>query len=209
MDEAVTRVLDVYHQRIEAETKRMRGRRIGSIDECLLPIGPAVGQLLNLLIKETKPKTILEIGTSYGYSTVWLAEAAQAVGARVITIELQRYKQDYAREALAKAGLAAQVEFKSGDAVELLKALPGPFDFVLLDVWKELYIPCLELFYPKLAAGALIIADNMIDPASSRIEAAAYRRAVRAKAEIQSVLLPVGQGIEISRYSDGLPDHLM
>jgi predicted O-methyltransferase YrrM len=209
MDDAVTRVLDVYHQRIEAESKRMRTGRIGSVDEFLLPIGPAVGELLNFLIKEAKAKAILEIGTSYGYSTVWLAEAAQAVGGKVTTLELQRYKQDYAREALANAKLAGHVEFKSGNALDLLKLLPGPFDFVLVDLWKDMYVPCLDLFYPKLNPGALIAADNMIEPAGSRTEAAAYRRAVRGKPGIQSLLLPIGQGIELSRYTAGLPDHLV
>lgn len=209
MDEAVSNVLDFYHQRIETETRRMRGGRFGSIDEFLLPVGPAVGHLLNLLVKETRPKTIVEIGTSYGYSTVWLAEAARAVGGKVTTLELQRYKQDYAREALGKAGLSAQVEFICGNAVDILARLAGPFDFVLLDLWKEMYVPCLELFYPKLGPGALIAADNMIEPANSRAEAAAYRRVVRTKPGIQSVLLPVGQGVELSRYAAGLPDHLL
>jgi predicted O-methyltransferase YrrM len=205
MDEAVSRVLDVYDQRIEAEARR---RTRASRDERLLAVGRAVGVMLNLLIKETEAKAILEIGTSYGYSTIWLAEAAKAIGGKVTTVELHRYKQDYAREALAEAGLGGHVEFRSGDAIDILATLPGPFDFVLIDLWKDLYIPCLELVYPKLAPGALIAADNMIEPVSSRDDAAAYRRAVRAKAGIQSMLLPVGQGIELSRYLKGLPDHL-
>lgn len=209
MDDAITRVLDVYHQRMEAESQRMRAGRVGSFDECLLPVGPAVGAVLNLLIKEAKAKAILEIGTSYGYSTIWLAEAARATGGKVISLELQKYKQDYAREALANAGLAGHVEFKAGDAVETLKTLAGPFDFVLVDLWKDMYIPCLEAFYPKLSPGALITADNMIEPSASRQEASEYRRAVRAKPDIQSVLLPVGQGVELSRYVAGLPNHLI
>ena len=58
------------------------------IDEFLLPVGPATGQLMNILIKEAKAKTILEIGTSHGYSTVWLAEAARATGGKVITLDV-------------------------------------------------------------------------------------------------------------------------
>lgn len=209
MDEAVTNVLAVYHQRMEAESQRMRTGRVSSFDECLLPVGPAVGALLNLLIKEAKAKAILEIGTSYGYSTLWLAEAARAINGKVISLELQKYKQDYAREALTNAGLAGHVEFKAGDAVDILKTLPGPFDFVLVDIWKDKYTPCLEAFYPKLSPGALIAADNMIEPASSRVEASEYRRVVRAKPGIQSMLLPVGQGVELSRYAIGLPDLLI
>lgn len=204
MDETVSRVLDVYDQRIEAEARRTRGSR----DERLLAVGRAVGAMLNLLIKEVGAKAILEVGTSYGYSTVWLAEAAKAVGGKVTTVELHRYKQDYARDALAEAGLGGHVEFRAGDALDILATLPGPFDFVLLDLWKDQYVPCLELVYPKLAPGALIAADNMIEPAGSRDDAAAYRRVVRAKAGIQSMLLPVGQGVELSRYVGGLSDHL-
>jgi predicted O-methyltransferase YrrM len=75
---------------------------------------------------------------------------------------------------------------------------------VLLDLWKDLYIPCFDLFYPKLGSGALVVADNMIFPEFSRKEAADYRRHVRAKADLESVLLPVGSGIEVSRCTRGL-----
>jgi predicted O-methyltransferase YrrM len=174
-----------------------------------MPIGPEAGALLNSLVRALKPSRILELGTSNGYSTLWLAEAARVVGARVITIDQLARKQAYARAALDKAGVAGAVEFLNGDALDLLKALPGPFDFVLLDIWKDLYGPCLDLFYPKLAPGAMIAADNMLHPASHHAEAAAYRRAVRAKPQMQSLLLPLGQGIELSRFAGGLPAHLV
>ena len=127
----------------------------------------------------------------------------------MITIEAIAKKQAYARAALAKAGVDGVVEFLAGDALQLLKTLPGSFDFVLLDLWKELYGACLDLFYPKLAPGAIVAADNMIEPVSSRRQAAEYRRVVREKPQMQSLLLPVGQGIELSRYAAGLPAHLV
>ncbi len=96
------------------------------------------------------------------------------------------------------------VEFKLGDARESIAALSGPFDFVLLDLWKDLYIPCFDLFYPKLGSGAMIVADNMLFPEFSRADAAEYRNHVRAKTDVQSVLLPVGSGIELSRCTRGL-----
>ena len=208
MDSAIETVLREYDQRSEAEMKRMRemppADMMKHIDELLLPVGPATGQLMNILVKEAKAHTILEIGTSHGYSTVWLAEAARATGGKVVTLDVHAGKQEYARGALSKAGLAGFVEFKLGDARESIAALPGPIDFVLLDLWKDLYIPCFDLFYPKLAAGAMVVADNMLLPEFSRKDAEEYRKHVRAKPDIQSVLLPVGSGIELSRCTRGL-----
>jgi predicted O-methyltransferase YrrM len=209
MDDAVQAVFAEYDNRFAEEAAGRVGARRLSFDDRSLPIGPEAGALLNLLIKGLRSRRILELGTSNGYSTLWLAEAARAVGGKVQTVEERPQKQDYARAALTKAGVAGAVEFITGDALQVLATAAGPFDFVLLDLWKDLYIPCLDLFYPKLAPGAVIAADNMIEPRGSRAEAAAYRRAVRAKPSMQSILLPVGQGIELSRYAAGLPSELV
>jgi predicted O-methyltransferase YrrM len=111
-------------------------------------------------------------------------------------MESEDYKSAHAREMARKAGLADHVDFKVGDAVEMIGALPLRIDFVLLDLWKNLYVPCLEAFYPKLNPGAIIVADNMLgsDPGVK-----AYAKAIRAKRGIASVLLPVGNGLEVSR----------
>ena len=74
--------------------------------------------------------------------------------ARSLSLELRDFKIEHARQALTRAGLSTRVEFHAGDCLETLKTLPGPFDFVLLDVWKDLYLPCFELVHPKLAPGA-------------------------------------------------------
>lgn len=209
MDAAVETVFADYAQRFADEAAgKVDGRRIAGADRSLA-IGPEAGALLNLLVRSLATKRILELGTSNGYSTLWLAEAAREVGGKVVTIEALAHKQAYARAALSKAGLAGVVEFHNGDALAILKTLPGPFDFVLVDLWKDLYVPCLDLFYPKLAPGAVIVADNMIHPAAHHGDAAAYRRAVRAKPQMQSLLLPVGQGIELSRYAGDLPAYLV
>jgi predicted O-methyltransferase YrrM len=209
MDAAIEQVFADYDKRFAEEAAgRSEGRKLTG-DDRSLPIGPEAGGFLNLLIKSLRPQRILELGTSNGYSTLWLAEAAREVGGKVITIEAIAKKQAYARAALAKAGVDGVVEFLGGDALQLLKTLPGPFDFVLLDLWKELYGACLDLFYPRLAPGAIVAADNMIEPVSSRRQAAEYRRVVREKPQMQSLLLPVGQGIELSRYAAGLPAHLV
>jgi predicted O-methyltransferase YrrM len=201
LDTKFQALLSHYHARIAAEDRLMKSdpasfsrRR----DEFLLAVGPEVGRLMHALIIGRGAKRILELGTSYGYSTAFLADAARQTGGRVYTMDLAANKQHYARMQLEEAGLAAQVEWMLGDATQMLKTLEGPFDFVLVDLWKNLYVPCLELFYGKLAPNAVIVADNMLFPEMVRADAEAYRAAVRAKKNLQSVLLPIGNGIELS-----------
>jgi len=97
-----------------------------------------------------------------------------------------------------KAGLADHVDFKVGDAVRMIDEVPVGLDFVLVDLWKDLYEPCLEAFYPKLNPGAIIVADNMLRPGNEDVKR--YGRAVRGEPGMTSVLLPVGTGLEISRF---------
>jgi len=170
-------------------------------DEFLLEVGEAVGALLNILIRGSNSKTILEAGTSYGYSTVWMAEAARVTGGKVITLDLKSDKQTFARDMLERAGLAAFVEFRNGDARDLIDRMTETVDFVLIDVWKDLYIPCFDRVIGKASPGALIIADNMIFPPDNQANAAEYRAHIRRHQRIESVLLPVGHGIEVSRYT--------
>jgi predicted O-methyltransferase YrrM len=190
-----------YHARIAAETQLMESDPAGFSkrrDEFLLAVGPEVGWLLHALIVGRRAKRILELGTSYGYSTAFLADAAAETGGRVYTMDLAANKQAYARTQLEEAGLAARVEWMLGNATEMLKSFDGPIDFVLVDLWKDLYVPCLELFHAKLAPNAVIVADNMLFPERVRADAEAYRAAVKAKRNLQSVLLPIGNGIELS-----------
>src|ERR1700752_4376010 len=124
IDAAVSAVLADYEARAEREEAlwdtlgpEEAERRI---DEMLLPVGRATGTLLNLLAREAGARRILEVGSSFGYSTVWLAEAARAVHGKVISLELKREKTEYATAQLARAGLADFVEFRVGDALESL-----------------------------------------------------------------------------------------
>jgi len=208
MDSAVQKVLDEYEARSIAEEKRWQklewNNFVTERDQFLLAVGPATGRLMNLLVKEAESKVILEIGTSYGYSTVWLAEAARETQGRVITLELHAGKQKYARERMERAGLADFVEFRLGDATQLLASLETSVDFVLLDLWKDLYVPCFKLFHPKLNPGGMVVADNMLFPESARTHASVYRQHVRSQGDMQSMLLPVGSGLEVSRCTRGL-----
>lgn len=202
MHESFSEVLADYETRAAAETQL----RIANFeefdrrkDEFLISIGPDTGRLLQMLIVGAKATRILEIGTSYGYSTLWLADAARVTGGKVHSLEIAPQKVEYAQSQLARAGLDGFVEFHVGDAVATLERSSGPFDFVLLDLWKDLYVPCFERVHPKLAAGAMIAADNMTFPPGAIPAAKIYRALVRTKADLDSVLVPIGSGIELSR----------
>jgi predicted O-methyltransferase YrrM len=200
MDQAFERVFKRYSERLQQEAQAMAepGRLMRDRDQFLLAVGEKAAWFLHSLIIARGATRILELGTSYGYSTLFMAEAARRTGGRVVTMDVAREKQDYARRELAEAGLDSFVEFRAGDALDLLRQADGPWDFVLLDIWKDVYVPAFELLRPKLAANAIVAADNMLQPEMARPDAEKYRAAVRAASEFQSVLLPIGQGIELS-----------
>jgi predicted O-methyltransferase YrrM len=202
-DKKIEAVLAEYHQRMEKENAMMQSlpmaEGINRRDEFLLPVGKEVGQFLNMMVKAANAQTILEIGTSYGYSTVWLAEAARQTGGKVITLELDKRKANHAKSKIKAAGLEDFVDFRIGDALESIKETKETFDLVLIDIWKELYVPCFELVFPKLKKGAYLIADNIIFPAIHHKEAAIYRNTVKATKAFDTVLLPIGSGIEVSQ----------
>ena len=172
-------------RRIRAPRRRRTAphlRRPGTnLDDLLLSVGREAGILLYLLATGAQSRRILELGTSYGYSTVWLAAAARTTGGKVLSLELQGIQD---RACAPGADARRPVEHASSStpatASTSLQTLPGPFDFVLLDVWKDLYLPCFELVHPKLAPGGIIAADNMLLPESARPHADAYRARVRA-----------------------------
>jgi predicted O-methyltransferase YrrM len=202
MDAKILAVLDAYHELIDKEKNSPReeapGGRDGGQDRRLRAVGPQTGQLLNIIAKSLVAPTILELGTSFGYSGIWLAEAARQTGGRLITMELHEYKSAYARDMATKAGLSGHIDFRVGDAVAMIGDLQIGIDLVLVDLWKDLYVPCLEAFYPKLNPGAIVIADNMTRPGNEDVRA--YARAIRLKPGITSVEIPVGAGLEISRF---------
>ena len=206
MDAKVQAVLDEYHARMKREAAMMRTLSMAEIharrNDLLIAIGPETAQMLSILIKGQGARTIVELGASYGYSTLWFAEAARVTGGRVISFELDAAKVEYIRARLEQADLTAFVEFRIGDAREQLRSLDTPVDFALIDLWKDLYIPCFDLLLPRLASGAFLAADNILEPPTFREMGEAYRRHVRANGRFDSVLLPVGSGIELSRLRD-------
>jgi predicted O-methyltransferase YrrM len=161
----------------------------------MLNITPDTGRLLSILIRSAGARQILEVGTSNGYSTIWLADAARDTGGRVTTLEVEPEKIKLARANLARAGLADRVEIVPGRAADNLAALPGPFEFVFLDADRPSYLTYLELVVPKVVARGLIVADNVTSHAQ---ELQYYLARVKSHPALFSVTVPVGKGEEIS-----------
>ncbi len=140
--------------------------RADALSEFYLPVTADAGRLLYALVRASRPSTVVEFGMSLGISAIHLASAVRDNGAgRVVTTELSADKVAAATRNFADAGLADLITVLQGDALETLAAVDGPVEFVLLDGWKDLYIPVLELLEPRLAPGALVVADNTSMPA--------------------------------------------
>ena len=139
--------------------------RTAAMSEFYIPVTPESGRLLYSLVRATRPATVVEFGMSFGISAIHLASAVRdnAIG-RVVTTELSDTKIAAARQTFAKTGLDGVITILEGDALATLAELDGPVDFVLLDGWKDLYLPVIKLLEPHLSAGVLVVADNASAP---------------------------------------------
>ncbi|HIH42362.1 TPA: DUF1442 domain-containing protein [Candidatus Woesearchaeota archaeon] len=153
------------------------------------------GIFLNLLIKLQKPKIILEIGTSYGYSTLFLAEAAKKVNAKLITIDINPEKTKIARQNIEKAGLSEFVKFITDDANTAIQSLKEMPNFIFLDAKKTDYLFQFKYFEKHTQKSCRIAADNAIDLAKNMKDFLEY---VANNKNLQTVLVPIGNGMQLS-----------
>jgi caffeoyl-CoA O-methyltransferase len=152
------RVLD---EKVMAFLGKMRNRwRDWNVPE-------ADGRILHDIIVQNQYKRALEVGTSTGHSAVWIAWALSKTGGKLITIEID---EDRYRQALAnfkEAGLSNTIEARNADAHQLVKDLPGPFDFVFIDADKNWYINYAKALIPKIEPGGCLAAHNVEERASA------------------------------------------
>lgn len=142
-------------------TAKTAQERADAMSAFYIPVTPEAGRLLYSLVRATRPATIVEFGMSLGISALHLAAAVRDNGTgRVITTELSADKIAAAKQTFADTGLDDLITILEGDALSTLAGLDGPVGVVLLDGWKELYLPVVKLLEPHLSPGALVVADN-------------------------------------------------
>jgi predicted O-methyltransferase YrrM len=161
----------------------------------MLNLEPDTAKLISLLVRSGQCKHLLEIGTSNGYSTIWLAWSAKAAGGHITSIDRDDRKEAMADANLRRAGLRDMVDLMIGDATEIVDRLDGPFDFVFFDADRISAPAQLQLLLPKLTSGALILADNAI---SHPDQIAGYLAAIQALPDFDHMVIPVGKGLSVA-----------
>jgi len=172
----------------------------------MLAITKDTGIFYNVLLKIHKPKKILEIGTSVGYSTLWFADAIIGKNSKIITIEQNPQKINIAQKNFRKAGVFSMIEIKEGVAkdvlIELKKSIKSNaknyFDFVFIDADKEEYSFYFDICLSMLKKDGIIAADNILFPKRFKKYVKKYLNHVHETPFVESITVPIGNGQEIS-----------
>src|SRR5512134_3800300 len=171
-------------------------KKIKAADKGQLAVSEEDGRFLRVLVATRGAKSILEIGAASGYSAIWLGLGARESGGKVVAIE---YDPQRAREAAAnvkKAGLDDVVRVVQGDAFKEIGKLQGTFDFVFLDAWKPDYKKFFDLVFPRLAAGGLFVAHNVVNKKS---EMGPFLDTIHSHpALFTTIVSPSGEGMSLS-----------
>ncbi len=156
-------------------------------------VEPDTAELLALLVRALAPKQLLELGTSNGYSTIWLADAARAVGAAITSVDIDAGRSKLARENLQRAGLDDRVDLRVDDAGSVLAAGgDGEWGFIFLDAERPAYAGYWPELARVLAPGGLLAVDNVLSHAG---EVAAFRELVAKDGRVTQALAPTGAGL--------------
>jgi predicted O-methyltransferase YrrM len=161
----------------------------------MLNLDQASAQLISILARASGATRALEVGTSNAYSTIWLAWSLTPVDGQMISIDGNPDKHTLARENLRRANLLDRVELRTGDAIEIVRRLSGPFDFVFLDADRRMFPEVMQILLPKLAPKVLVIADNVLSHAEDIAE---YLKLISNLADFQHTIAPVGKGLSIA-----------
>lgn len=164
-----------------------------------IPVSREQGEMMYLLARGTRARRIVEFGSSFGISTIYLAAAVRDNGGgEVIGSEMEPGKHARATQNIEQAGLTPFARILPGDAQSTFRDIEAPVDFLLLDGWKGLYLPILQLLAPKLRPGALVLADNIFTFRKSLRPFVEYVQSGRNG--FVSTTLHVSDGFELSVY---------
>ena len=190
LDDRVRAVLE----RLEREDADERARGVPPAERAR-QVARTTGELLFALAAPHRAVSILEIGGSRGYSTIWLAAGARIGGGRVISLENDPRKLAVRRRNVEEAGLAEVAELADADAFEAIPELEGPFDLCFLDAEKDDYERLFSLARQKLRPGSVVVADNVL----SHVETlGAYSAARQTDTSLVSVTVPLDRGLEVT-----------
>jgi predicted O-methyltransferase YrrM len=156
-------------------------------------VEPETAAMLNVLVRAKTAKRVLEIGTSHGYSTIWLADAVEATGGHVTSLEVEPARTALARENLAAAGLENHVDLRTEDAGRALRAAPDDaYDVIFLDAERDAYTSYWHDLVRILKPGGLLAVDNVISHAA---EVEDFRAIVESDERVTAALVPIGAGV--------------
>lgn len=153
------------------------------------------GEFLNVLAKVAGARTILEVGVGDGYTTLWLAEAASNNNGNLISVEGDVWRLEMVRETLMRSPHAGCIRLIQGEPEDILPVLEGPFDFVLLDGDQTQALRNFHMVFDRISSGSIICCGNAIAHATVLAEYLTY---VHDSPGLESVLVPIGDGIEIT-----------
>lgn len=169
-------------------------------------VGPAVARVLHQLALISGAKTVFELGSAIGYSTIWWARAV-GEGGRVIYTDGDRKKADEARGYFERAGVADRITIKVGDALEFLSEEKKEFDIIFCDLDKEDYPRALKLALPRLRSGGLLVADNVLwsgkvtqaNPSEASTKAIQeFNRMLYGSRDLFTTILPIRDGVAVA-----------
>ena len=170
--------------------------RIKAADGNLQAVSEEDGRFLRVLVVSSGARRALEIGGANGYSAIWLGLGLRETGGRLVTIEYDPARAKDAEANIRAAGLADIVQVVAGDAFKAIPGLAGTFDFVFLDAWKKDYQRFFNLVFPRLDAGGLFVAHNVVNKASEMGE---FLATIRTHPALRSAIVsPSGEGISVS-----------
>ena len=169
---------------------------IKSADKGQLAVSEEDGRFLRVLVATRGAKSILEIGAASGYSGIWLGLGARETGGRVVAIEYDPQRAKEAAANVTRAGVSDVVRVVAGDAFKEIPKLEGAFDLVFLDAWKPDYKKFFDLVFPRLSAGGVFVAHNVVNKKS---EMEPFLRTVHSHPSLfTTIVSPSGEGMSVS-----------